>query len=277
MTKKRFDLAEIDGMQWIRANQGHTINIVKDEDLLTEITDPSMYPVVVHGTDKKSWLTIMKRGLYRMRRNHIHFATGFPENGQVISGARSNCTVFIDIDIGRAMQDGVKFFISSNSVVLTSGIKGFLSPKYFKKIYIDRVETPFEWKPLELDYFLVLDFEANCIEPGELICQEIIEFPVQALNTKTLQIDHTFHYYIKPDVVPDLSDFCTNLTGITQNMVDAGIPLLEALRKFHEFLEETGLSSKNWSFLTCGDWDLKTCLQKEANYKNYQLAPYFYS
>ena len=41
---------------------------------LKPITDPSAYPVVVHGTYSKAWEQIRKQGLSKMRRNHIHFA-----------------------------------------------------------------------------------------------------------------------------------------------------------------------------------------------------------
>ncbi len=33
-----------------------------------------------------------------------------------------------------AMKDGVRFFISTNNVILTQGIDGILHPKYFKKV-----------------------------------------------------------------------------------------------------------------------------------------------
>lgn len=273
--KKRYDLAEIEGVLWIRANQGHTTAVVKDEDLLTLIIDPAQFPTVIHGTDKKAWASISKRGIYKMKRNHIHFAAGYPGEGQVISGARASCSVFIEIDMNSAINDGLKFYVSDNNVVLTSGIHGFVSPKYFKRIVIDNLERPFEFKPIDLDYILVLDFEANCIENAELKCQEIIEFPVQALNCKTLQVDFTFHHYIKPEVIPHITPFCTQLTGITQATVDAGISLPEALNSFQIFLDENQISSKRWIFLTCGDWDLKTCLAKEAAYKNINLPSYF--
>lgn len=275
--KGRFTISKEADDVLIRANQGHSIQEVKDEELLTPITNPYLYPIVLHGTNNASWKSIKNRGLYRMARNHIHFAIGLPGAGEVISGARVSCEVFIFIDMVKAIIEGIKFFISQNSVVLSPGLNGFISPRFFSKVLIHRIETPIEFFTVEFDYFLVLDFEANCVERGSMPCQEIIEFPVKALNAHTLEVDHTFHYYVKPEVVPSLSEFCTKLTGITQEMVSGQDVIGNILDKFHEFLLSTDLISKRWVFVTCGDWDLNTCLPKEAGFKKLSLKEYFSS
>ena len=276
-SKSRYLLMKENGEVFIRANQGHSIKEVKDEDLLTPLTDPTRYPTIIHGTNKSSWKLIKSRGLYRMNRNHIHFAIGLPGAGEVISGARVNCDVFIYIDIARALNEGLKFFVSQNNVVLSAGINGFISPKYFSRVLVDRVEVPISYSPIEFDYMLVLDFEANCVEQGAMECQEIIEFPVKALNCRTLQVDHVFHHYVRPEVVPVLTEFCTGLTGITQEMVGDQETITQVLDKFHEFLVATNIIATRWVFVTCGDWDLKTCLCKEANYKKIGLQSYFHT
>ena len=69
-----------------------------------------------------------------MARNHIHFATGMPEEEGVISGMRGTCDIYVEIDLVAAMKDGIKFYISSNNVILTEGVDGVLSPKYFKNV-----------------------------------------------------------------------------------------------------------------------------------------------
>ncbi|KAG5458425.1 MAG: phosphotransferase KptA/Tpt1, partial [Olpidium bornovanus] len=125
--KQRFQLREDDGVLLIKANQGHSIAVsdsrtqiattsvfcvlvsgpatsergnkcsrlwlsgargsqVNELDL-AKIIDPAEIPVVIHGTDAKLWDSIVKNGLSRMGRNHIHFAVGrLGENG-VTSGA----------------------------------------------------------------------------------------------------------------------------------------------------------------------------------------------
>lgn len=48
--------------------------------------------------------------------------------------------------------------------------------------------------------------------------QEIIEFPCIKINVHTGEIDDIFHQYIKPKLIPIITPFCTELTGIMQVM-----------------------------------------------------------
>jgi len=72
-----------------------------------------------------------------MSRMHIHCAISEP-NDKVISGMRSSSQVMIYIDMEKAMNDGIKFYMSKNKVILTKGIDGVLEPKYFKNIVIHK-------------------------------------------------------------------------------------------------------------------------------------------
>jgi len=89
------------------------------------------------------------------------------------------------------------------------------------------------------------------------------------------EIVETFHYYLKPVIKPTLFPFCTELTGITQDKVDKGISLTEALEKLDKFLEEKNILKSRWVFVTCGDWDLKTCLPNETKFKKIKVKEYF--
>lgn len=134
--KKRFELSDVDGTTMIRACQGHTIPIVSDEELLTEILDSSTVPICVHGTYKEVLPEIMATGLNRMKRNHIHMALGlFGEEG-VVSGMRKNCTAFIYINIAMAMAQGIRFYQSHNAVILSKGLNdsGVIPVEFFEKI-----------------------------------------------------------------------------------------------------------------------------------------------
>ncbi|KAI6646337.1 tRNA 2'-phosphotransferase 1-like isoform X1 [Oopsacas minuta] len=105
---------------------------------LIEVTDPTQYPVVIHGTYNRCIQAILYKGLSKMGRNHIHFAPGMPGADDVISGMRASCQVVIQIDLALAMQDGYHFYLSDNNVILCPGNEnGMLPKKYFKSI-VDR-------------------------------------------------------------------------------------------------------------------------------------------
>lgn len=59
-----------------------------------------------------------------MARNHIHLTPGYPEDGKLISGMRTTCSLFIEIDMAKAMADGAKFYLSKNNVILSEGLDG---------------------------------------------------------------------------------------------------------------------------------------------------------
>mmetsp|Transcript_32081 Transcript_32081/g.49049 ORF Transcript_32081/g.49049 Transcript_32081/m.49049 type:complete len:248 (+) Transcript_32081:59-802(+) len=122
----------------IRANQGHTIRNISTEELLSKIAPErlSEMPIIVHGTYMKAWEEhIRQEGLSRMRRNHIHFASGLPTSSDVISGMRSNCQVYIFVDGKRCAEDEIDFFLSDNGVILSPGTEdGNLPTKYFSHV-----------------------------------------------------------------------------------------------------------------------------------------------
>ncbi|CAM8997728.1 unnamed protein product [Rhodiola kirilowii] len=132
--KQRFSLMEEDGELFIRANQGHTIKEVESESLLKPITSPEELPVCVHGTYSRNLESILQSGLKRMKRLHVHFSSGLPADGGVISGMRRDVNVLIFLDVRKALADGMKLYISDNKVILTEGFEGVVPVKYFEKI-----------------------------------------------------------------------------------------------------------------------------------------------
>ncbi|XP_054710084.1 ERI1 exoribonuclease 3-like [Uloborus diversus] len=82
------------------------------------------------------------------------------------------------------------------------------------------------------NYFLVLDFEATCDSPVNVMPQEIIEFPVLKVNGETFETESIFHSYVRPVANPELTDFCKQLTGITQDIVDDH-PVFEDVFEFY--------------------------------------------
>jgi RNA:NAD 2'-phosphotransferase (TPT1/KptA family) len=88
--KQRFELKTVGSTTYIRAAQGHSIKTISSEELLTPVTDASLYPHCVHGTNTKLWNVIKLQGLKKMGRKHVHFSS-FPHGSkEVISGANIN-------------------------------------------------------------------------------------------------------------------------------------------------------------------------------------------
>ncbi|KAL2622500.1 hypothetical protein R1flu_002705 [Riccia fluitans] len=132
--KQRFGIKKENGVLLIRANQGHSIKTVETEELLKPILSAEEIPVCVHGTYDEYLDSIARQGLKRMKRNHVHFASGLTPTDGVISGMRKTCNILIYLDVSKALQDGMKLYMSENGVILTEGFGGVVPPKYFKEI-----------------------------------------------------------------------------------------------------------------------------------------------
>lgn len=72
-----------------------------------------------------------------MGRNHVHFGTGVPEEGGVISGMRGDAEVLIFVDVKKALEEEkeMKWWLSDNGVVLTEGNgEGLVGTKCWKRV-----------------------------------------------------------------------------------------------------------------------------------------------
>lgn len=128
----------------IRANQGHSIPLSSESLQLTPLL-PQDLPIAIHGTFYPAYEAILASGyLSRMTRNHIHFATA--ETG-VVSGIRYNTEVLIFVDVQRAVEGGLKFWMSANGVVLTEGdAEGRLGLEYVNRIVDTRNQLGVLWQ-----------------------------------------------------------------------------------------------------------------------------------
>ena len=141
---------------------------------------------------------------------------------------------------------------------------GEISPEIKKRLD----ECPLPRKQL-YDYFVVLDFEATCLQGMKIRPQEIIEFPCQKVDSSTFEAKDgwMFHSYVKPVHRARLSPYCIKLTNISQATVQRSPKFIEVWNKFIAWMDEQGLDSngENFIFVTCGDWDLQTMLPEQAN------------
>ena len=130
--KQRFGIKEIDGVLYIKANQGHSIEFSDLE--LKKISNTNEIPRAVHGTYYKYWPLIEQSGLNKMGRTHIHFAIGEYGSKDVISGMRGSCEILITLDVELCLKEGIPLEVSPNQVVLSKGVNGIISKKYFKSV-----------------------------------------------------------------------------------------------------------------------------------------------
>lgn len=110
-------------------------------------------------------------------------------------------------------------------------------------------------------FVCVLDFEATCWDGSKE--HEIIEFPSclwHWTDKKNIHLVDTIQIFVKPSKNPTVSDFCHRLTGITQEQVNSGVTLKEALIEHLRWLKRHVPNTSNVLFVTCGDWDLETML-----------------
>ncbi|CDW56052.1 RNase T and Dus and Peptidase M1 domain containin g protein [Trichuris trichiura] len=126
---------------------------------------------------------------------------------------------------------------------------------------------------------LIIDFEATCDRPVQTDPQEIIEFPCMNLDVDRAAVTSEFHAYVRPEVHPVLSSFCTELTGIVPAMVDSQPTLREVLADFHIWLDEQGLLEEGfadrWAFVTCGNWDMNVMLKSQLELLGIEMPWYF--
>lgn len=113
-SKGRFALSD-DGNK-IRAQQGHSTNVVSIE-YKSDVPPDVLY----HGTAQHKIDSILKLGLIKGKRHHVHLTTDFDTALQV--GARYGSPVVIEIDAKRMVDDGFVFFLSENKVWLIEHVQ----------------------------------------------------------------------------------------------------------------------------------------------------------
>ena len=119
--KKRF--AYNDDKTLIRASQGHSIDEV-DVELEVALNIPK---TLFHGTSNNMVDIILKDGLKKMNRNHVHLSKDLQTSITVGKRKGSNITI-LEIDTESFIKDGNDIYISKNNVYLTD----YISPKYIK-------------------------------------------------------------------------------------------------------------------------------------------------
>lgn len=140
------------------------------------------------------------------------------------------------------------------------------------------------------NFLVVLDFEWTCDNRRGAPPLEIIEFPSVLVRCGTAKhpprVVDQFQAYVRPTENPTLSTFCTELTAITQDMVDAGVELSQALEQYTAWLSSHGLCEKNgslctadghcsWALVTWSDADIGGALHSQLSRMKLDRPQYF--
>lgn len=129
--------------------------------------------------------------------------------------------------------------------------------------------------------FIVLDLEATCCDKGTVAREDMEIIQIGAcliLPDDPSIVVNEFNSYVKPNIHPTLTSFCTNLTGITQAQVDCASSYNEV---YSQFVEWAG-DSNDYYLCSWGAYDknqlIKDCKRAELEYtlgEHYNLKEWF--
>jgi putative RNA 2'-phosphotransferase len=106
----------------IRANQGHSAEV----DLQLQPAEPPA--VLYHGTADRFLVPILRDGLNKMARHHVHLSADTATASKV--GSRHGRLVLLAVEAASMRADGHQFFRSANGVWLVDTVQ----PRYLRVI-----------------------------------------------------------------------------------------------------------------------------------------------
>ena len=113
--------------------------------------------------------------------------------------------------------------------------------------------------------YIIVDLEATCWEKKEGRQNEIIEIGAVCIDEAGNSISE-FNQLITPARNPILSEFCIELTTITQDMVDTGLPFPQGLQLYLDWI-----NSFEDAYLICS-WGYYDRVQFENDCRQHELA-----
>jgi putative RNA 2'-phosphotransferase len=118
--KQRFAFDE--SGERIRANQGHSVPV----DLQLAPAQPP--DLLYHGTAAGAVDAILREGLRKMRRHHVHLSPDIATAARV--GARHGQPVVFAVDSGAMHRDAHRFYHTANDVWLVDAVP----PRYLSRL-----------------------------------------------------------------------------------------------------------------------------------------------
>ncbi len=127
----------------------------------------------------------------------------------------------------------------------------------FRVVASHVVSSKFMW--ISNNYYLIVDLEATCSDDGTVPRREmeIIEIGAVMLSSKTFHVESEFQTFVRPVRHPQLTSFCTKLTGIIQQDVDNAPDFSEALEEMKQWM----YPFEDSLFCSWGDYDRSQFIQ----------------
>jgi inhibitor of KinA sporulation pathway (predicted exonuclease) len=109
------------------------------------------------------------------------------------------------------------------------------------------------------EHYLIVDLEATCSDDGRVPPHEmeIIEIGGVMQSARTFEVESEFQTFVRPVRHSELTQFCTELTGITQEKLTNALSFREAIEAMKEWM----YPFRDALFCSWGDYDRKQFLQ----------------
>lgn len=102
---------------------------------------------------------------------------------------------------------------------------------------------------------VIFDIESSCEDKRINSSYNMETIEIGAVKVKDKEIVDEFQMFIEPEYVDKLTDYCTNLTGLTYEDIEGSPKFTEAILSFHEFIEDSDIYS-------CGNFDKKFLIRE---------------
>lgn len=129
--RKRFEVED----ERIRATYGHST----PHTIRYEPTEPP--PILYHGTRRKAYPHILRKGLNPMGRRYVHLTTS-PELAEKIGRRRDPQSVLMEIQAQRASEEGITFYQANPLIYLADHLPpGYITGPPVSKVLPEEKQT----------------------------------------------------------------------------------------------------------------------------------------
>lgn len=249
MDQEAIDDNEPKGIQ-IRANQGHSIPHVTLEavcgPLITELREGE---ICCHGAYNKFVSKIIAQGLKAAGRA-IHMAPALPGNS-VISGMRGTCEVIVHINFPRAVKGGIRFYRSTNGVILSDGVNGIIPSQYISSIQSVNNGQTLYCEGQEIHSSLVAQEKTNAVENTAIHKADSDDYMYYWMDKTFLTPVFALTNGVGNELITDNADF---IYVFTDNVTAPERPTIDTRNRGYKILE--GLQASQNSDEICAKYTI---------------------